>query len=65
MKLGTIIGTRTSLALDLDTLIATRALVTATSGGGKSWALRQRDLLTISDLRRENERLKRGWRKAE
>jgi len=28
-------------------------------------ALRQRDLLTISDLRRENERLKRGWRKAQ
>ena len=28
-------------------------------------ALRTRDELTIRDLRRENGRLKRGWRKAE
>ncbi len=41
MKLGTIIDTKRPLELDLDTLVATRLLVTATSGGGKSWALRR------------------------
>jgi len=41
MRLGTIIDTKRPLDLDLDTLVATRLLVTATSGGGKSWALRR------------------------
>jgi len=41
MRLGTITETKRPLDLDLDTLVATRLLVTATSGGGKSWALRR------------------------
>ncbi|MBN1461064.1 MAG: DUF87 domain-containing protein [Armatimonadetes bacterium] len=41
MKLGTTIATKQRLDLDVDTLVATRLLVTATSGGGKSWALRR------------------------
>jgi len=41
MRLGTIIDTKRPLDLDLDTLVATRLLVTATSGGGKSFALRR------------------------
>ncbi|HUW14920.1 MAG TPA: DUF87 domain-containing protein [Anaerolineae bacterium] len=41
MRLGTCIDTKHFLDLDLDTLVATRLLVTATSGGGKSFVLRR------------------------
>ena len=40
MKLGTIIGTNRPLRVNLDALVESRALITAQSGGGKSWLLR-------------------------
>lgn len=41
LTLGTALATGKPLAIDLDVLIRTRLLITANSGGGKSWLLRR------------------------